>query len=190
MRVASPGCHQSPSMSSTLAASRGTHAGGAAQAGLRRGSSVLPVLPWSGSVLKQPKQQQPQQRRTAAAALSGRRQRRAVRAVAAPLAPEVSASEHTVELHAAVEAVRLASRLCQASHDAAARIGSSFRLVVVTYQPMAGVLLFCAWQATSMKHRAQACACQSASWIELPFPPCHAGCASGAEDGREGGEGG
>ncbi|EFN54129.1 hypothetical protein CHLNCDRAFT_31694 [Chlorella variabilis] len=101
-------------MSSTLAASRGTHAGGAAQAGLRRGSSVLPVLPWSGSVLKQPKQQQPQQRRTAAAALSGRRQRRAVRAVAAPLAPEVSASEHTVELHAAVEAVRLASRLCQA----------------------------------------------------------------------------
>jgi hypothetical protein len=69
----------------------------------------------SSSLQQQP--QQPQRRQQQRA--PGRRKRLAVAAVAAPqaAAQAEAASEYTEELEAAVSAVRLASRLCQASQS-------------------------------------------------------------------------
>lgn len=51
------------------------------------------------------------------------RRRQGIVAVAAPLAPEASTSAYSVELDAAVDAVRLASRLCQASFASRHAVG-------------------------------------------------------------------
>lgn len=88
-------------------------------------AGALPALQWlllkpigRGPTLQQPKQQQ---RRAAATP----RHRRPVRAVAAPLASEVAQGEdYKVELQAAVDAVRLASRLCQASRSTSGAVNA------------------------------------------------------------------
>ena len=86
----------------------------------RRHAVARPALQRAAGTASSSLQQQPQQpQRRQQQRAPGRRKRLAVAAVAAPqaAAQAEAASEYTEELEAAVSAVRLASRLCQASQS-------------------------------------------------------------------------
>lgn len=117
----------SATMTSGFACAFGRYTG-AARAGARAAAPQWSLQRQGG--LREPQQlqqrrwSQQQQRQQAAAAAPGRRS--AIVAVAAPVAagPAAPTSEYAKEMEAAVAAVRLASRLCQASQAEAERGGT------------------------------------------------------------------